>query len=109
MVSGNFSRGDFVGFNLLIFTGENLIFLLSPYRRNQEGLDVFILTVLTFTGKGIVFAVAVSALLFWATLSVLIVSSLGLSAGWRRPVLCWTFAYDWNSRGIALGWTGASF
>ncbi|MDG1512413.1 MAG: hypothetical protein P8R31_12000 [Mariniblastus sp.] len=77
-----------VGFNLLIFTGENLIFLLSPYRRNQEGLDVFIRTVLTFTGKGIVFAVAVSALLFWATLSVLIVSSLGLSAGWAVALFC---------------------
>ncbi len=77
-----------VGFNLLIFTGENLIFLLSPYRRNQEGLDVFIRTVLTFTGKGIVFAVAVSALLFWATLSVLIVGSFGLSAGWAVALFC---------------------
>jgi hypothetical protein len=44
--------------------------------------------VLTFTGKGIVFAVAVSALLFWATLSVLIVSSFGLSAGWAVALFC---------------------
>ena len=77
-----------VGFNLLIFTGENLIFLLSPYRRNQEGLDVFIRTVLTFTGKGIVFAIAVSVLLFWATLSVFIVGFFELSAGWAVSLFC---------------------
>ncbi len=77
-----------VGFNLLIFTAENLIFLLSPYRRNQEGLDVFIRTVLTFTGKGIVFGLAVSVLLVWATLSVLIVGMLGLTAGWAVGLFC---------------------
>jgi hypothetical protein len=77
-----------VGFNLLIFTGENLIFLLSPYRRNQEGLDVFIRTVLTFTGKGIVFAIAVSGLMIWATLSVVIVSSFSLTVGWAVALFC---------------------
>ena len=77
-----------VGFNLLIFTGENLIFLLSPYRRNQEGLDVFIRTVLTFTGKGIVFAIAVSVLFFWASLSVIMVGSLGLSIVWAVALFC---------------------
>lgn len=82
-----------VGFNLLIFTGENLIFLASPYRRNQEGLDVFFRTVLTFTGKGIVFAIALSGLMIWAKLSVIIVSSFSLTVGWAVGLFCgglWT-------------------
>jgi hypothetical protein len=52
--------------NLLIFAIENFIFLLAPYRRNQEGLDVFLRTILTFTAKGIMFAAALAVTVAWA-------------------------------------------
>lgn len=44
--------------NVLIFAMENTIFLLYPYRLNQEGLEVFLRTTLTFTAKSLLFAVA---------------------------------------------------
>ena len=42
--------------NVLIFALENLIFLLYPYRLNQEGLGVFFRSILAFTAKSILFA-----------------------------------------------------
>ena len=42
--------------NVLIIGMENAIFLMHPYRRNQEGIEVFLRTILTFTGKGLLFA-----------------------------------------------------
>lgn len=51
--------------NTLIFAIENFIFLLSPYRRNQEGIDVFLRTILTFTSKGILFGVALALTVAW--------------------------------------------
>ena len=51
--------------NCLIFSLENLIFLLYPYRLNQEGLGVFFRSILTFTGKGILFAVGLAVALLW--------------------------------------------
>ncbi len=53
---------------VLIFSIENLIFMVAPYRRNQEGLDVFLRTILTFTAKGVLFAVALAGTLAWAFL-----------------------------------------
>lgn len=44
--------------NLLIFAMENTIFLMYPYRLNQEGLEVFLRTTLTFTAKSLLFSVA---------------------------------------------------
>jgi hypothetical protein len=55
-----------VPINSLIFAIENYIFLLAPYRRNQEGLDVFLRTILTFTAKGVMFAAALAGALAWA-------------------------------------------
>lgn len=52
--------------NILIFSFENLIFLLYPYRLNQEGLTVFFRSILTFTGKGLLFAGALAIVLLWA-------------------------------------------
>lgn len=52
--------------NTLIFAMENYIFLVAPYRRNQEGVDVFLRTILTFTAKGILFAIAMALTLAWA-------------------------------------------
>jgi hypothetical protein len=52
--------------NTLIFSIENFAFMLSPYRRNREGIDVFLRTILTFTGKGILFALGLACTLGWA-------------------------------------------
>lgn len=51
---------------VLIFALENMIFMVSPYRRNQEGLDMFLRTILTFTAKGILFALGLAIALVWA-------------------------------------------
>jgi hypothetical protein len=50
--------------NLLIFSMENAIFLLYPYRPNQEGLEVFLRTTLTFTAKSLLFALAL-VVVYW--------------------------------------------
>jgi len=55
--------------NVLIFAIENFIFMLAPYRHNQEGVDVFLRTILTFTAKGILFAVALAVTVGWALTS----------------------------------------
>ncbi len=52
--------------NVCIFSLENLIFLLYPYRLNQEGLGVFIRSILTFTGKGLLFACGLAVAFAWA-------------------------------------------
>jgi hypothetical protein len=51
-----------VPLNLLIFAMENTIFLMYPYRLNQEGLEVFLRTTLTFTAKSLLFGVALVVL-----------------------------------------------
>ncbi len=62
--------------NVLIFALENLIFLLYPYRLNQEGLGVFFRSILTFTGKGILFAGALAIALVWALIAQYITARL---------------------------------
>ena len=54
---------------MLIFALENLIFMLYPYRLNEEGLSVFLRSILTFTGKGIIFTTALTMTLLWALAS----------------------------------------
>ena len=51
--------------NVLIFSVENLLFLVSPYRLNQEGITVFIRTILVFTAKGVFFMLALVGLFVW--------------------------------------------
>ncbi len=51
--------------NVLIFSVENLLFLVSPYRLNQEGITVFIRTILVFTAKGVFFTLALVGLFVW--------------------------------------------
>ena len=58
-----------VPINVLIFAIENFIFMMAPYRHNQEGVDVFLRTILTFTAKGILFAVALAITIGWALAS----------------------------------------
>jgi hypothetical protein len=56
--------------NVFIIGMENAIFLMHPTRRNQEGIEVFLRTILTFTGKGVLFAVGLALALGWAFLSI---------------------------------------
>ncbi|MEX2316515.1 MAG: hypothetical protein WD669_05145 [Pirellulales bacterium] len=51
--------------NVLVFALDNLIFLLYPYRVQQEGLEIFLRTMLTFTGKGLLFAAGLAAMAAW--------------------------------------------
>src|SRR5262249_60637648 len=52
--------------NVLVFGLDNLIYLLYPYRVQQEGLEIFLRTILTFTGKGLLFAAGLAAMSEWA-------------------------------------------
>jgi hypothetical protein len=52
--------------DVLIFALENLIFLWYPHRLQQEGLDVFLRTTLTFTAKGVLFTLALFAVVAWS-------------------------------------------
>ena len=67
---------SFIPINLLIMAFENLIFMLHPYRKNKEGLDVFLRTILTFTGKGLTWGTGVALIVFWALLSKSIATAL---------------------------------
>jgi hypothetical protein len=51
--------------NALVFTLDNLIYLLYPYRLQQEGVEIFVRTMLTFTGKGLLFALGLAAMSGW--------------------------------------------
>jgi len=51
--------------NVLVFGLDNLIFLLYPYRIHQEGLEILLRTMLTFTAKGLLFAVGLAAMSTW--------------------------------------------
>jgi len=54
-----------VAWNVLVFAGENLIFLLSPHRENQNGVEMFLRTILVFTAKVVVLTCGLVALLVW--------------------------------------------
>jgi hypothetical protein len=55
--------------NVLVFALDNLIFLLFPHRPNQEGLEIFLRTTLTFTAKGLMFGLALGFAAAWALLA----------------------------------------
>ncbi len=65
--------------NVLVFGLDNLIYLLYPYRWQQEGLEIFLRTMLTFTGKGLLFAVGLGAMSAWGFAAALV--TRGLSQG----------------------------
>lgn len=52
--------------NVLIFSIENLIFLLAPHRLKQEGFEVFLRTMLVFTAKAIFFAIGLAFFFLWS-------------------------------------------
>ena len=51
--------------NVFVFALDNLIFLLYPHRVQQEGLEIFFRTMLTFTAKGLLFAAGLAAMAGW--------------------------------------------
>lgn len=62
--------------NILIFSLDNLIYLLYPYRLNQESLQLFLRTTLTFTAKGLLFGLALGVTRVWALVALQIASVL---------------------------------
>jgi hypothetical protein len=55
-----------VPMNVLVFALDNLLFLLYPHRLNQEGFEIFLRTTLTFTAKGLLFALGLAMTAGWA-------------------------------------------
>ncbi|MCP4189259.1 MAG: hypothetical protein GY768_01380 [Planctomycetaceae bacterium] len=51
--------------NILIFALDNLVYLLYPYRLNQEGIEILLRTTLTFTAKGLLFTIALAMTFAW--------------------------------------------
>lgn len=75
-----------VAWNVLIFAGENLIFLLSPHREHQNGVEMFLRTILAFTAKVLLLAGGLLVLILWThaaskTCGVLNDSGLGVRYG----------------------------
>jgi hypothetical protein len=67
--------------NAFIFALENLVYLLYPYRLQQEGLEIFLRTMLTFTGKGLLFAVGLAAMSLWGFGAAALTRGLASSTG----------------------------
>ncbi len=66
--------------NALVFAMDNLIFLLYPHRPNQEGLEIFLRTTLTFTAKGLMFALALALAAGWALLAGIVAHRMAFVA-----------------------------
>jgi hypothetical protein len=67
--------------NAAVFGLDNLIYLLYPYRVQQEGLEIFFRTMLAFTGKGLLFTVGLSAFSVWGLASTEIAQRVSYWAG----------------------------
>jgi hypothetical protein len=75
--------------NVLVFALDNLIYLLYPYRIQQEGLEIFLRTMLTFTGKGLLFALGLVAVSAWGFVAAqLQAKTLFLGGMVAGPSLC---------------------
>ncbi|MCA9178622.1 MAG: hypothetical protein KDB14_29375 [Planctomycetales bacterium] len=70
--------------NVLVLSIENLIFMLYPYRLNQEGVEIFLRSVLMFTGKGLMMALALGGVLAWSLTCQWVFGAA--DSAWRRPV-----------------------
>ena len=61
-----------IPFNVFIFALENIVFLLYPYRVSEEGVQMFVRTILAFTAKGFVLGmVAGTSLLLYLASALL--------------------------------------
>ncbi len=75
----------FIPLNALIFSIDNLVYLLYPYRLNQEGIEIFLRTTLMFTAKGLLFALGLLLTFFWSFAAHQM--ALRLPAGLDRPAV----------------------
>ena len=66
--------------NVLVFALDNLIYLLYPYRIQQEGLEVFLRTMLTFTGKGLLFTLGLVLMSGWGFAAAVVARGLNVNA-----------------------------
>ena len=71
--------------NALIFAIDNLVYLLYPYRLNQEGIEIFLRTTLTFTAKGLIFTAGLLLTFAWSFVAHGL--ALRLPAGLSDPAL----------------------
>jgi hypothetical protein len=69
--------------NVFVFALDNLIFLLYPHRMQQEGLEIFLRTMLTFTGKGVLFTAGLAAVAGWGFSAAALTHSLAAWSGGR--------------------------
>ncbi len=69
--------------NLFFAALDNLIFLLYPHRLHQEGLEVFLRTTLTFTGKGVLLTLALFGMMAWLEAARWLTIALGQSGQFR--------------------------
>jgi len=67
--------------NVLVFGLDNLIYLLYPYRMQQEGLEIFVRTMLTFTGKGLLFCAGMVAIAGWGLAAATVTSGISQWSG----------------------------
>ncbi len=75
--------------NAVIFGLENLIFMVFPYRPNQEGIAVFIRSILTFTAKGILFCFALVVLLVWIRAATMLAGLLPFEPQTNMLIILW--------------------
>lgn len=66
--------------NVFVFALDNLIYLLYPYRVQQEGLEIFVRTMLTFTAKGLLFSAGLGAMAVWGFVAAGVAHTLLLDA-----------------------------
>jgi hypothetical protein len=67
--------------NVLVFGLDNLIYLLYPHRLQQEGLEIFARTTLTFTGKGLLFVVGLLFVAGWGVAATAVTRGLSHWSG----------------------------
>ena len=80
--------------NALVFGLDNLIYLLYPYRVQQEGLEIFFRTMLTFTGKGLLFTIGLAAMSAWGLAS----TAIARNVVWGRRFYLWSRLVRWRHR-----------
>jgi len=66
--------------NMFVFTLDNLIFLLYPYHVQQEGLEIFVRTMLTFTAKGLLFSAGLGTMAVWGFVAASVARTLSVDA-----------------------------
>lgn len=66
--------------NVFVFALDNLIYLFYPYRVQQEGLEILVRTMLTFTAKGLLFSAGLGAMAMWGFLAAGVARALSADA-----------------------------